>query len=196
MERHDARKAGNVGEKGGDAVVVATNLQVERAFDEVLLTRRRTQSNEVDGELVVDSSFADAVDERRHFGPGRQHLLQRFHPGLELLHLPPDGVEVGRPEGLAAELPHQLDLLIAHPLQLLLGGAYQIPVHAEKDTHEEKQAADQMQRPRPDAGLLDVQLAPVQLPQATNLGFQTYGDSSETTSTTGICWRMLRLKRR
>src|SRR5690554_7741602 len=97
MERHDARKAGNVGEKGGDAVVVATNLQVERALDEVLLTRRGTQSNEVDGELVVDSGFADAVEERRHLGPGRQHLLQRLHPGLELLHLLPDTLEVGGP---------------------------------------------------------------------------------------------------
>src|SRR5690554_1682060 len=179
MERHDARKAGNVGEKGGDAVVVATNLQVERALDEVLLTRRGTQSNEVDGELVVDGGFADAVEERRHLGPGRQHLLQRLHPGLELLHLLPDTLEVGGPGRLAAIVAHQLGLLVAYALQLLLGGTCQIPVHPEEDPQEEKQAADQLQRPGPDPGFLDVQLAPVQLTQAAHLCLETH-DSSTT----------------
>src|SRR3546814_104171 len=161
VHRHDhhARQRGHAADEGAELVVDAHHLQRDRLLGVELLGRFRPGLEH----LVLDAGgqrdLRDVDDQVRHFSLARQlaqHLLQLL---LHLRELLLERLQVGGAALLLDEVVAQFGLALVELFELVALVAGDHPPQQAEDQRAEQHAEADLVRPRPAAGVVDVELA-------------------------------------
>ncbi|MNC22814.1 hypothetical protein D3C75_708210 [compost metagenome] len=162
-------------------MVGANHANLDRQLDVELLGDFRQQLDLLELQAAAQTGAGDVLEQAGHLGIARQLAQQSAERLLHLHHLLAIGLQIGCLTGLGGELLPERLLLTALLVQLRLQVLEVEVVTQRQHRNQQQDRGDHLDRSRPGAEVVGVQLAEIDLAQ-------TFQGLSQTHFLAPPCW--------